>query len=86
MGLIEVTGSEFQQSFGQLSDLARHEPVIVTQHGRDSLVIMAAEEFERLMRRDRRVGLTTQLPLEWHEAVRTAKAPEELSYLDDELT
>ena len=31
----KVTASEFQQAFGSLSDKARHEPVIITKHGRD---------------------------------------------------
>jgi prevent-host-death family protein len=56
-----VSASEFQQSFGALSDKARHEPVVITKHGRDSLVIMSAVEWERLKRRDRRVGLTQDL-------------------------
>jgi prevent-host-death family protein len=80
-----VTASEFQQSFGALSDKARREPVVITKHGRDSLVVMAAEEWERLKRRDRRVGLTTDLPDEWIEAVQQAKAPEEFAALDSEL-
>ena len=33
-----VTASEFQQAFGALSDKARHVPVVITKHGRDSLV------------------------------------------------
>ncbi len=70
-----VTASEFQQAFGALSDKARHEPVVITKHGRDSLVVMSAEEWERLKRRDRRAGLTTELPGEWIETVRNAKAP-----------
>jgi prevent-host-death family protein len=49
----KVTSSEFQQAFGALSDKARHEPVITTEHGRRSLVVMATEEWERLKRRDR---------------------------------
>ena len=80
-----VTASEFQQSFGALSDKARHEPVVITKHGRDSLVIMPVEEWERLRRRDRRVGLASELPQEWAEAVRDAKVPEEFSHLDAEL-
>jgi PHD/YefM family antitoxin component YafN of YafNO toxin-antitoxin module len=59
--------------------------VIITKHGRDSLVVMSAEEWERLKRRDRRVGLTTELPEEWAEALQKAKVPEELSSLDAEL-
>jgi prevent-host-death family protein len=85
MQTTRVTVSEFQQSFGALSDKARHEPVVITKHGRDSLVVMSTQEWERLKRRDRRVGLTTELPEEWVEAVRSAKAPDEFAHLDDEL-
>ena len=81
----KVTSSEFQQAFGALSDKAGHEPVITTEHGRRSLVVMAAEEWERLKRRDRQVGLTTELPEEWVEAVRHAKVPEEFAHLDTGL-
>ena len=80
-----VTSSEFQQAFGSLSDKARREPVVITKHGRDSLVVMSAEEWERLRRADRRVGLTSELPDEWIEAVRKAKVPDEYARLDAEL-
>ncbi|MDQ6703017.1 MAG: type II toxin-antitoxin system prevent-host-death family antitoxin [Pseudomonadota bacterium] len=85
MGPTRVTASQFQQAFGTLSDKARHEPVIVTKHGRDSLVVMAAEEWERLRRRDRRAGLTAELAEEWVAAVRRAKVPDEFAHLDAEL-
>ncbi|HXY58184.1 MAG TPA: type II toxin-antitoxin system Phd/YefM family antitoxin [Methylocystis sp.] len=80
-----VTASEFQQAFGALSDKARDEPVIITQHGHDSLVVMSTEEWERLKRRDRRVGLTTELPEEWVEAAQRATVPDEFAALDAEL-
>ena len=70
-----VSASEFQQSFGALSDKARHEPVVITKHGRDSLVIMSADEWERLKRWDRRVGLTQDLSDEWVAAIQEAKVP-----------
>jgi prevent-host-death family protein len=81
-----VTATEFQQAFGTLSDKARHEPVVITKHGQDSLVVMSAEEWQRLKRRDRQVGLTAELPEEWVEAVRSAKVPAEFAHLNDELT
>jgi PHD/YefM family antitoxin component YafN of YafNO toxin-antitoxin module len=68
-----------------LSDKARREPVVITKHGRDSLVVMPVEEWERLKRRDRRVGLTTELPEEWVEAVRQAEISEEFGHLDADL-
>ncbi len=85
MDAARVTASQFQQAFGMLSDKARREPVVITKHGRDSLVVMSAEEWERLKRRDRRVGLTSELPEEWVEAVRNASVPAEFDHLDDEL-
>jgi prevent-host-death family protein len=85
MAATKVTASEFQQAFGMLSDQARREPVVITKHGRDSLVVMAAEEWARLKRRDRQVGLAAELPEEWVEAVRQAKVPDEFAHLDAEL-
>jgi prevent-host-death family protein len=85
METTRVTASEFQQSFGVLSDRARRAPVVITKHGHDSLVIMSAEEWNRLKRRDRRVGLTAELPEEWVEAVRQAEVPASLAHLDAEL-
>jgi prevent-host-death family protein len=85
MDTTRVTASEFQNAFGMLSDKARHEPVVITKHGHDSLVIMPVEEWERLKRRDRRVGLTEELPPEWEEAIRTAQVPSEYGHLDAEL-
>lgn len=80
-----VTASQFQQAFGALSDKARLEPVVITKRGRDALVVMSAEEWARLKRRDRQVGLAAELPAEWIEAVRNAKAPDEFEHLDIEL-
>jgi len=81
-----VTASEFQSAFGLLSDKARREPVVITKHGRDSLVVMPVDEWERLKRRDRRVGLTAELSDEWVEAIRQAEVPPEFAHLDAELT
>jgi prevent-host-death family protein len=80
-----VTASQFQQSFGALSDQARREPVVITKHGRDSLVVMSAEEWARLKRRDRRVGLAGELPEEWIEAVSRSEVPEEYGHLDADM-
>jgi prevent-host-death family protein len=75
---------KFQQAFGELGDKARQEPVVITKHGRDSLVVMAAEEWERLRRRDRKVGSAGDLPTEWIEAVQNAAVPDTFAHLDAE--
>jgi prevent-host-death family protein len=85
MDTTRVTASEFKEAFSALSEHARHAPVIITEEGHDALVVVSAEEWERLRRRERRAGLTSELPDEWLEAVRQAKVPKEFEELDAEL-
>jgi PHD/YefM family antitoxin component YafN of YafNO toxin-antitoxin module len=85
MDTIRVTRGEFQRAFDAMSDRALQEPVTITKAGRDHLVVMSADEYARLKRRDRRVGLTSELPEEWVDAVRNAKVPDENASLDAEL-
>lgn len=82
--MTRVTSSEFEADFALFSAKARHEPVVITTHGRDSLVVISADEWERLRQRDRRVGLASELGDEWVEAVKTAVVPAEFAYLDEE--
>jgi hypothetical protein len=84
--MIRMTEIEVQRGFRALADRARREPVaITTTDGREELVVLSVEEYARLKRRDRRVGLTEDLPDEWVEAVRNAKVPDEFAALDAEL-
>ena len=55
MAHLSVTSAEFQKGFGRFREAALKEPVTITNHGRDSLVLMAADEYKRLRRRERRV-------------------------------
>jgi len=51
----------------------------------ERVAVLPVEEYARLKRRDRRVGLTEELPEEWIEAVRNAKVSDEFAALDAEL-
>ena len=73
--MVRVTASEFQRSFGTLSDKALREAVAITKQGRDHLVLVSANEYARLKRRDRKVGLAGELSDEWLDAVRKAQVP-----------
>lgn len=85
MPTTRVTASQFQQSFGALSDKARREPVVITKHGQDSLVVMAAEEWERLKRRDRQVlGLDDFTDADI-AALEESRPPEEAKAFDHEV-
>jgi prevent-host-death family protein len=74
--MIKVSASELQRSLGQVSDTALREPVTITKQGRNHLVLLSYDEYARLMRRDRKVGLAGELSDEWLEAVLAADVPE----------
>jgi prevent-host-death family protein len=78
-----INASEFQRRLGEFSDIARREPVTVTRHGRPLLVLLSAEDYERLRRfeeRSTKAVNVADLPDETMEAVRSA----DLSHLPDE--
>lgn len=46
--MTRVTATEFKNNIGAFSDAAMSEPVIITSHQRDRLVLLSAEEYRRL--------------------------------------
>ena len=71
-----VSSSEFLKSYGALSRRAQREPVTITNHGQDSLVLISAEEFQRLKSLDtRRAYYAHELPDEWVKALEAAEPP-----------
>jgi len=59
--MARVPASEFQREFGRLRGVAHREAVIVTSHGRDDVVLVSAEEYQRLRGLDRRAMHVSQL-------------------------
>ena len=43
-----ISSAEAQKSFGRYREQALEEPVVVTQYGKPSVVILSASEYERL--------------------------------------
>jgi PHD/YefM family antitoxin component YafN of YafNO toxin-antitoxin module len=62
METIRVTASEFERAFGELTEKAAREPATIIREGGDDRVVLSAEEYARLKRRDRRVGLASEFP------------------------
>jgi prevent-host-death family protein len=48
--MTRVTATEFKNNIGVFSDAAMREPVIITSHDRDRLVLLSAEEYNRIAR------------------------------------
>ena len=82
---MKVTTAEFIKNYGRLADKALSEPVTITKNGHDRLVVLAAEEYERLKRRDRRVIRAGELSDEEIALIAKAEVPVEHAHLDDEL-
>jgi PHD/YefM family antitoxin component YafN of YafNO toxin-antitoxin module len=82
---MRVSSSEFIRDYRKFSDKALAEPVVITSGGRDRLVVIAAAEYERLKRRDRRVIEAGELDEGQLDAIAKAEVPAEYAHLDAEL-
>jgi prevent-host-death family protein len=82
---MKISSAEFQRNFGALSDRALREPLTITSDGRDRLVLLSVEEYNRLKRRDRRVVRLEDFTEEEMVLIAKAEVPPELAYLDEEL-
>lgn len=58
--MTRVTSTEFQQSVGTYSDTAMREPVIITSHNRDRLVLIGVEEYNRLKKLEEEMDKATE--------------------------
>lgn len=82
---MRVSTADFIKNYGTLADKALAEPVTITKNGRDRLVLLSFDEFQRLMRRDRRVVRPEDLTEQEIAAIEKAEVPAEYAYLDDLL-
>ena len=82
--MARVSSADLQRHFGRYRDVALREPVTITTHGRDSLVLLAAEEYHRLKQQDRRALHPDELGDNLVEALAEAEAPAEAAVHDEE--
>ena len=80
-----VTSAEAQKNFGRYREQALAEPVVVTQYGKPSVVIISAAEYERLSELDRRVMRLDDMSDAEIEEMLHAKIPAEHRYSISEI-
>lgn len=83
--MLTYTAGELQRKLGEIQDKALSQPIAITRHGRERLVMLSAEEYRRLKRRDREVLLVGELSDADLEAIGKAEVPAEYAHLDAEL-
>jgi prevent-host-death family protein len=82
---VTATSADFHRNIGLYQDIALSKPVTITKNGRERTVLLSAEEYARLKRRDRRAIAAGQLSDRQVDAIRDAKVPDQHAHLNDEL-
>lgn len=82
---VSVSSAEFLKSYGRISDTAVREPVSITSHGRERLVLLSAEEYRRLKQNDRVALHPSQLSEDEIRALETMQFPAEGRAFDHEM-
>jgi len=85
MPRLSVSSAEFQKAFGRYREKALQEPLSITNHGRDSLVLLSADDYDRLKRRDRLVLKAEELSDEQMQAILSAEVAEEARAFDHDV-
>ncbi len=83
--MVSVTSAELTRSFERYRELAQREPVIITNHGRDSLVLLSSDEYQRLKQRDREAVAAEDLSDAELDTISRAEVPEDHTHLDAEV-
>ena len=84
--MTKVTSAEFTREFGRYRVMAHREPVVVTNHGRDDVVLIGAEDYARLRRYEQKALHVSQLPPEVVDELGTVAIPKAASQFDHEYT
>ena len=58
----KITSGEFQREFGRYRTQAHREAIVITNHGRDDLVLISADEYKRLRSLDQQALYAHELP------------------------
>jgi len=83
--MVRVSANDCQRQWGKVQDMALSEPVTITCKGRDRMVLMSAEEYGRLKKRDRQVMTAVDFSQEDIEALEQVRAPAEASAFNHEV-
>jgi hypothetical protein len=81
--VVRVSATEFGKEVGRYQDLALNQTVVITRNGRDRTVMVSAEEYQRLKRRDRQVYAAGELPDEIVETIRGSEMDARHQHLDE---
>jgi len=82
--MTKVTSGEFQREFGRYRTLAQREAVVITNHGRDDVVLLGAEDYARLRRYEQKAFRVSELPRDVVEELGSVAIPKEAAKFNRE--
>ena len=80
-----VSSADFQRHFGRYQDEALTNPIAVSRNGRERIVVLSADEYQRLRRRAREVLPAHALSEDDIEAIGKTDMDPRHAHLDREL-
>lgn len=86
MTKLSVTSGDFLKSYGRIVETALREPVSITSHGRERLVLLAADEYRRLKNLDRTSVYPWELGDDALGALEASEPPAAAAAFDHEAT
>ena len=82
--MTKVTSGEFQREFGRYRTLAHREAVVITNHGRDDVVLVGVEDYARLRRYEQRAFHVSDLPNDVIDELGSVVIPKEAAKFNRE--
>jgi prevent-host-death family protein len=81
-----ASAADVARNFGRYKELAQRGAVAVTSHGRNSVVLVSADEYARLKALDDRIAVYAhEFPVDLVQALERAAATDEAKAFDHEL-
>jgi antitoxin Phd len=84
--MVTKTSAEAQNNFGQLLDLAQHEPVAITRHGRPTVYVLSVREMEEIeQEREKWRKRTAADWEEWRERAKQSMSPDSAALTGEDI-
>ena len=84
MANVTISSGDFLKAYGRMVETAMREPVSITSHGRERLVLLSAEEYRRLKSNDRVALYPWELDEDDLRALEAAQPPAEAAQYNSE--
>ena len=84
MPSVTISSGDFLKAYGRIVETALREPVAITSHGRERLVLLSADEYRRLKANDRTSLYPWELSDDDLSALAMSEPPAEAAQFDHE--